>query len=147
MSNPVVKKVVIKKEDLPAFNGAEQNYLVRYRIVSEDRNRTSHWSPYYELLIPTMNTPSKQVACSVTVSSGVINMVWGHPVTGALQQYDIYIKTNIKDWSYLSSSSSTQLSSLVPAGITSLQVAVQAPTYPKKYFINAAIFTSTQIAV
>jgi hypothetical protein len=147
MSNPVVKKVIIKKEDLPAFSGEEKSYMIRYRIVSEDKNRSSHWSPYYTLLMPTMNTPSKQVACSVSVSSGVINMVWRHPVSGALQQYDVYIKTNIKDWSYLSSSSSTQLSSLVPAGITSFQVAVQVPTYPKKYFVDAAIFTSAQISV
>jgi hypothetical protein len=147
MSNPIVKKVVIKKEDLPAFSGEEKSYMVRYRIVSEDKNRSSHWSPYYTLLIPTNNTPSKQVACSVSVSSGVINMVWKHPTSGALQQYEIYIKTNTTDWSYLSSSSSTQLSSLVPAGITSFQVAVQVPTYPKKYFIDAAIFTSTQISV
>lgn len=141
MSNPVVKKVIIKKEDLPAFNGTTQNYLVRYRIVSEDRNRTSHWSPYYSIPIPSKNTPSNQVACSVSVVSNAINMVWAHPTSGALQQYDIYIKTNIKDWTFLSSSNSTTLSSLVPTGIASFQVAVQVPTYPKKYFPNAAIFT------
>jgi hypothetical protein len=143
MSNPVVKKVVIKKEDLPAFNGTEQNYLVRYRIVSEDRNRTSHWSPYYAVATPT----ASQVACSVTVLSNVINLVWQHPTSTTFQQYDVYIKTNIKDWTYLSSSSSTQFSTLVPTGISSFQVAVQVPTYPKEYFTNAAIFTSTQIAV
>ena len=143
MSNPVVKKVVIKKEDLPAFNGTTQNYLIRYRIISEDRNRTSHWSPYYSLTTPTIAT----VSCSVTVLSNVINMVWQHPSSTTFQQYDIYIKTNLKDWTYLSSSSSTQFSTLVPTGISSFQVAVQVPTYPKKYFTNAAIFTSTQIAV
>jgi hypothetical protein len=143
MSNPVVKKVVIKKEDLPAFNGTEQNYLVRYRIVSEDRNRTSHWSPYYSVTTPTV----AQVACSVTVLSNVINLVWQNPTSTTFQQYDVYIKTNIEDWTYLSSSSSTQFSTLVPTGISSFQVAVQVPTYPKKYFTNAAIFTSTQIDV
>lgn len=143
MSNPVVKKVVIKKEDLPAFNGTTQNYLIRYRIISEDRNRTSHWSPYYSLTTPTI----AKVSCSVTVLSNVINMVWQHPSSTTFQQYDIYIKTNLKDWTYLSSSSSTQFSTLVPTGISSFQVAVQVPTYPKKYFTNAAIFTSTQIAV
>jgi hypothetical protein len=143
MSNPVVKKVIIKKEDLPAFNGTTQNYLIRYRVVSEDRNRTSHWSPYYSLSTPAIG----QVACSVTVLSNVINMVWQHPSSTTFQQYDIYIKTNIKDWTYISSSSSTQFSTLVPTGISSFQVAVQVPTYPKKYFPNAAIFTSTQVAV
>lgn len=147
MSNPVVKKVIIKKEDLPAFSGEEKSYIVRYRIVSEDKNRSSQWSPYYKVAVPSRNNPSGQVQCSVNVVSNVVNIVWTHPTSGALQQYDIYIKTNISDWSYLSSSSSTQLSSLVPAGISSLQIAIQAPTYPKKYFADASVFTSAEVTL
>lgn len=143
MAEAVVKKVIIKKEDLPAMSGEDQSYIIRYRVVSEDKNRSSHWSPYYSLSVPSNDIPLKQVSCSVTVVSNVINMVWEHPISGALQQYDIYIKTDLLDWTYLSSSSSTQLSSLVPTGISSFQVAIQAPTYPKKYFVDAAIFTST----
>jgi hypothetical protein len=43
-----VKKVTIAKKDLPPLtpNG---EYLIRYRIISEDKNRTSHWSPIYTL--------------------------------------------------------------------------------------------------
>jgi hypothetical protein len=43
-----VKKVTVTKKELPPLtpNG---EYLLRYRIISEDKNRTSHWSPIYTL--------------------------------------------------------------------------------------------------
>lgn len=142
MSNPTVKKVIIKKEDLPAFNGISQNYLVRYRIVSEDKNRTSHWSPYYSL----SNPASSQINCSVVVIENTVNMVWQQPST-PINQYDIYLKLNNQEWKYVASSISTQFSILIPESTSSVQVAIQVPTYPKQYFPLAAIFTSAQITL
>ena len=43
-----VKKVTIEKKDLPPLS-PNGEYLLRYRIISEDKNRTSHWSPVYKL--------------------------------------------------------------------------------------------------
>lgn len=45
MADSGIKKTKIANEDLPAINVTEQGYVVRYRIVSEDKNRVSHWSP------------------------------------------------------------------------------------------------------
>lgn len=140
MSDQIVKKVIIKKEDLPAFNGVLQNYLVRYRIVSEDKNRSSHWSPYYSL----SNPESDQINCSVEVVENKVGMVWEQP-TKPISQYDIYFKLNNGEWKYIASSISTQFSTLIPESTASIQVAVQVPTYPKQYFPLAAIFTSAQI--
>lgn len=142
MSNQIVKKVIIKKEDLPAFNGATQNYLVRYRIVSEDKNRTSHWSPYYSLTKPA----SQQINCSVEVVANIVTMVWEQPVS-PISQYDIYFKLDNQEWRYIASSISTQFSTLIPELTETIQVAVQVPTYPKEYFPLAAIFTSAEIAL
>lgn len=157
MSSQSIKKVIVKKEDLPAFNGVTRSYIVRYRVVSEDKNRNSHWSPYYNLVVPTRNLPSKQVRCSVIPASNIINMVWEHPSSEKFQQYDIYLRTNLtfnpllpdplNGFNYVSSSSSTQFSTLIPSGISWFQVAVQIPTYPKTYFIDSAIFTSAQISL
>jgi len=46
-----IKKVRILKKDLPNYigNNDELFYQMRYRIVSEDKNRSSHWSPIYKL--------------------------------------------------------------------------------------------------
>lgn len=143
MSDSQIKKVVIKKEDLPAFNGTTQKHSVRYRVVSEDKNRSSHWSPYYSISNPS----PEQLECSVTVNANVVNMVWKQPTGSAIRQYDIYFKLDSAPWSYISSSSSTQFSTLIPDSASSLRVAIQLPTYPKQYFFGASLFTSSSISV
>jgi hypothetical protein len=143
VSDSQIKKVVIKKEDLPAFNGTTQKHSVRYRVVSEDKNRSSHWSPYYSVSNPS----PEQLECSVTVTANVVNMVWKQPTVSAIKQYDIYFKLDSADWVYISSSSSTQFSTLIADSVSTLRVAVQLPTYPKQYFSGAALFTSSPIAV
>jgi hypothetical protein len=144
-----IKKALVLKEDLPSFSSNNLGYFVRYRVVSKDKNRSSHWSPYYFLLKGEL----QPVPCSVTVSGTspkVINMVWQHPKVSLdsdeisiFKEYDIYIKTNISNnsWSFVASSTSTQFSTLVPSGVSSFQVAIQVPVYPKIYSAEAAIFT------
>jgi hypothetical protein len=46
-----IKKVTILKKDLPNYIGdnSSLSYEIRYRVVSEDRNRSSHWSPIYKV--------------------------------------------------------------------------------------------------
>lgn len=146
MAESTIKKVIIKKEDLPAFNGTTQEYSVRYRIVSEDKNRYSHWSPYYYLPVQTIS----QVQCSVVVTNKVVNMVWQQPSGLAIKQYDIYFKTGTGPsavWEYMASTTTTQFSTLIANTVSTLTVAVQLPTYPRAYSSNAAIFTSAPLAV
>ncbi len=45
MVDPGIKKTTIKYSDLPALSVASEGYTIRYRVISEDRNRKSHWSP------------------------------------------------------------------------------------------------------
>lgn len=142
MADSQIKKVIIKKEDLPEFNGITQSYTVRYRVVSEDKNRSSHWSPYYSVVKPG----TEQVLCSVQVVDNSVTMIWKQPTT-AVKQYDIYFKLNNGSWSYVASSTSTQFSTLIDQSTTSIQVAIQLPTYPKQYFPLAAIFTSAEIVL
>ena len=51
MPDDVIKKIIIKKKDLPNFigNNNELAYSVKYRIVSDDKNKVSAWSPIYKL--------------------------------------------------------------------------------------------------
>jgi hypothetical protein len=146
-----IKKAIVLKEDLPSFSSSRLGYFVRYRVVSNDKNRSSHWSPYYFLasgVIP-------KVPCSVGVTGNplkVINMVWQHPKISddageteisIFKEYDVYIKTNLSNdkWVHLETVPSTSFRMLVPSGVTSFQVAVQVPVYPKTYSSDAAIFT------
>jgi hypothetical protein len=150
-----IKNATVLKEDLPAFNANNLGYFVRYRVVSNDKNRYSHWSPYYFLLKGEI----QDVPCAVTVSGTspkAVSLVWQHPKVSAdsqeisiFKEYDIYLKTSLSNdkWLYISSSSSTQFSTLLPSGITWFMVAVQVPVYPKTYSSDAAVFTSAQTSV
>ncbi len=143
MADTGVKKVIIKKEDLPAFNGNTQQYSVRYRIVSEDKNRYSHWSPYYSVTAPT--APTAQY--SATVTNSTINVVWSKPTGSEIKNYYVYFKINGGEWLYIAATTSTQFSTLLENTVSTIQVAVQVPTYPKSYFSSAALFTSPEIEV
>ena len=143
MADKGSKKVIIKKEDLPAFDGERQAYSVRYRVVSADKNRNSHWSPYYSL----SKDPAPIVNFSVTVVSNLINMVWEKPSGSEIKVYDVYIKIDQGNWVYTASTGSTQFSTLIPSGSTTVMASVQLPTYPKQHFPSSAIFISEEITI
>ena len=47
MANETIKKFKVPVGDIPPINSISEGYSLRYRIVSSDKNRTSHWSPIY----------------------------------------------------------------------------------------------------
>jgi hypothetical protein len=47
MADANIKKTRILKSALPPIDHDTLKYNTRYRVISEDRNRTSHWSPIY----------------------------------------------------------------------------------------------------
>jgi hypothetical protein len=83
------KKVTIEKKDLPPLT-PDGKYLIRYRIISNDRNRTSHWSPIY-----TLNATSliKTVTANIEVTPSDIIATWGDANKAAL--YDIFVSYKI----------------------------------------------------
>jgi hypothetical protein len=60
------KKVTIPVKDLPPMLPSGK-HLVRYRIVSEDKNRVSAWSPIYSLAIPAITKAVTEISASGTV--------------------------------------------------------------------------------
>jgi hypothetical protein len=70
-----IKLATLLKEDLPAFSSNALGYFVRYRIVSKDKNRSSHWSPYYLLLKGTVQKVSCSVDVTGTAPTKVINIL------------------------------------------------------------------------
>lgn len=153
MSIPIVKKVIIKKQDLPAFSGELQSYLVRYRIVSEDRNRTSHWSPRYKIGIqPKINreaTPPKDwISHSIVLSENkqVINVVWTSPAN-LKSDFDLYVKWGTDDFKYLASIQTSSYTVQALAGYLTVEFALQVPTFPKKRFTKATLFESDPVSL
>ena len=163
MSNPIVKKVIIKKQDLPAFSGVLQNYLVRYRIVSEDKNRTSHWSPRYKInvepeidrdrVVDGVPAPEDWIPHSVVLipnlvdpNKNSINVVWTPPAN-LKSDFDLYVKWGTDDFEYLRSIQTSSDTILVSPGYSTVKFAVQVPTFPKQRFTKATLFESNPVSL
>jgi hypothetical protein len=126
-----VKKVTIEKKDLPPLtpNG---EYLIRYRIISEDRNRTSHWSPIYTVdALPFIEDVSGGL--QISDSSLGITAIWEEsPISSS---YDIFISFGIYNYgngtwnwgsyAYHGSASSQSYSFLRPPAATGIRVKIQ----------------------
>lgn len=60
------KKVSISLSSLPPMT-TDNKYLVRYRIVSDDKNRTSQWSPTYKISVPYITHAVTGISASGTI--------------------------------------------------------------------------------
>lgn len=145
-----IKKVTILKSDIEAIAGASQSYILRYRIVSEDKNRTSHWSPQYTLTLPNVTS----IQHSLTVVGSTITCVWEHAQGQSTDKYDVYVYwetlpgDGIEDsWEYISTVSSPSFATIKRSNAISVKIAVQAPTFPKKRFVGSTLFESDEYAV
>lgn len=136
MADAGIKKVIILKKNLPSLSGTDHKYVVRYRVVSEDKNRTSHWSPQHKIVAPTTNTVNHSI--SVDSTANVIRLVWDQ--VADISGYDIYVKWDAGSWEYLGTASSNTYSCLIKNSATAVTFAVQVPTFPKNRFISSTIF-------
>lgn len=145
MTNPDqgIKKVIIPKKDLPALFGKTSQYVIRYRFVSEDRNRTSHWSPQYKL--DAQATQEIDYSISANTELNIINVVWN--AQPDMSEYDVYIKWASEDWKFVSTVSTTSYSLLIKPGESSVQVAVQIPTFPKERFDQSTLFETDVVSI
>jgi hypothetical protein len=82
------KKVTIEKKDSPPLS-PKGEYLIRYRVISEDKNRTSHWSPIYKLDASNLITT---VAGNVLVNQSLITIAWERAFLKT--SYDVFVKFN-----------------------------------------------------
>lgn len=142
MADAGIKKVIIPKESLPAISGENQSYILRYRIVSDDKNRYSHWSPQYKVA----KDPATQINYSLNVnqSNDTFTLIW-EPLD--ISTFDIYIKIDNNDWIYSTSITGTTYSALINPLWSHIQIAVQIPTYPKKRYNDATLFVTDQTNV
>jgi len=145
MATGKVKRVVIKKADLPAYSGDNQSYIVRYRVVSEDRNRSSHWSPQYRLSIPSQ-AQIDEYAISANPATKMINLVWQAP-DSSNDKFDIYIKWDSDAYIYAGSVTTPMYACLIKNGASTVKIAVQVPTFPKQRFASATIFETTETSL
>jgi hypothetical protein len=143
MADAGIKKVIIQKKNLPSVFGTDQKYVVRYRIISEDKNRTSHWSAQYKLNAPAVSTVSHSI--SVDEAANVVKLVW-NDVTN-IPGYDVYVKWDSGSWAYLTTANTNNYTCLIKDSSTTVQFAVQVPTFPKSRFSQSTLFETVSTSV
>jgi hypothetical protein len=95
MANENIKKVRVQQDSLPTINSITEKYDVRYRVISEDKNRVSHWSP-----IVTLNPEYIYTSGNITISSSTLTTVAWDTVTVKIgtqtirqaKDYDVWVK-------------------------------------------------------
>lgn len=153
MANETIKKLKVPITDMPPISSINEGYDLRYRIISSDKNRVSHWSPVY-LIQPDYNFDSGTIEfhkagniASLVWDSVTINKVEGADTYFIRKEssYDIWLRFDRGggdgDWLYKERLSTTSLSIPVPPTYTvngvvqpsqpnRLSVEVYLPGYP-----------------
>lgn len=121
MADSGIKKVNILNADLPIINAKINGYAVRYRIVSEDKNRVSHWSPIHYLDANYTYVPGQ---ISLSKSGDSVSAIWdkveikkGDNSIGKIRDYEIWIKwgkSGQGDWVYDGKAQTNNFFSIIP---------------------------------
>jgi hypothetical protein len=130
-----VKKAIVPKESLPPVDSETAGYVVRYRIISEDKNRTSHWSPTFV----TNAVPTETVSGALSITSSIITAVWDDELNRP--QYDVFVKFDSGAFAY-HGTSPTHTYSFLNTGTTSVHVKIQIASSVKEVKESLVIFDS-----
>jgi hypothetical protein len=103
VSNEVIKKVKIPSSEFSTLQFTtlrvgspareeinELYYDFRYRIISEDKNRTSAWSPIERIVIPDLKSPfpytaNERINISKAGNPEIVTTIWSLPTDAELQ--------------------------------------------------------------
>ena len=107
MADQGIKKIRIKQSDLPTINVNEEGYVLRYRIISDDKNRVSQWSPI-NIIQPNYTYVAGSIAFNK--AGDVASLAWdsvsiqidGNEIRKA-HEFDIWLKwhrSDNGDWIY-----------------------------------------------
>ena len=132
------QKVQFSKEDLPPvsrLSDGSYGYVVRYRIISEDQNRYSHWSPIREIPVTFL----QPVAGDVAVNGSIVQCVWGDEE--ARPNYDVFVKFDDGEYFYHGTTPTHQYSFLTEPAST-VRVAIQISSIEKQRAEGITIFES-----
>ncbi len=129
------KKLIVPKEQFPDPSIYNPKYPTRFRLISEDRNSISAWSPIYNVDPEIFfERGTRQIPGGIRMEkngSSLVNIVWdsvtiyksynGNEVNiGELPHYDLWIKwagasgATPSEWIYKERISSTSLNIVVP---------------------------------
>ena len=140
MADANIKKTRILKSSLPPVDFDTLKYNTRYRVISEDKNRTSHWSPIYNSdgvdLVVTSGAVSR--------AGNVITAVWEDQ--NDFPEYDVFVKFDSSDFFY-HGKSKVHSYSFLKTGTTTVRVKVQIVSSKKEIKAALNIFDSGTVSL
>jgi hypothetical protein len=131
----IIKKAKILKEFLPPVDSESLGYVVRYRVISEDKNRTSHWSPTFV----TNPISVESVSGALSITSSIITAVWGDELNRP--SYDVFVKFDSGSFFY-HGTTPVHTYQFLNTGTTSVHVKVQIASSIKEVKAGLVIFDS-----
>jgi hypothetical protein len=148
MADSRVKKVVIENSDLPPVD-SNGEYFLRYRIVSEDRNRTSHWSPVYNIdpayeLDPVGALVVEKNQNHVLIIWNPANIKKDESLIKKIKEYDVWLKwhrSDSGDWQFFERIDGTSLT-LIPSTTYSIG-GVQQENIPNRLDVEIYLVSSS----
>lgn len=138
MADAGIKKVVIPKSSMPSVNDANE-HLVRFRIVSDDRNRYSQWSPIYLV----SGTSVQEIDADSFTSGRIVTIAWSDSQSRG--SYDIFVKFDNDEYSYHGTANSTQYSFIIPSAMSAIetfQYAIQVAGVSQSYNSSLVLYES-----
>ncbi len=140
MADANIKKTRILKSALPAIDHDTLKYNTRYRVISEDKNRTSHWSPVYN----SDGTNVIATSGAVSKTGNVVTVVWGDE--NDFPEYDVFVKFDSGDFVYHGKPKEHSYSFL-KTGTTTVRVKVQIVSSKKEIKAALNIFDSGTVSL
>lgn len=139
MADPGIKKVIVPKSLLPAVN-KDNEYIVRFRIVSENRNRISDWSKKF--LVSASEVISADA--DFLIAGRVVTIVWNDP--DKRPAYDIFVASDTSSFVFNGSSVSSTYS-FINQATTTFKYAIQIQSIDKVYTPALVIYESNVIPI
>lgn len=132
------QKAIVKKDTLPPvslLSDGTYGYVVRYRIISEDQNRYSQWSPIREITGIAIDL----VDGSIIVNNSVIQIAWDDDNIG--RSYDVFVKFDTDTaFLYHGTTDIHTYSLLAKPLATTVEVAIQIASADRQYAASLIIW-------
>lgn len=157
-------RLVIPKENFPDLDIFTNTIRFRFRIIADDRNISSYWSPIYSLgpeldYIPDGDLVIEKHSAYTTAVWNPVTVEKNGNVIRELEYYDLWIRwgddSSTGEWQYKERVTSTSINLIkpsVPSGLDHLSIEIYRPGKPiirkrmvDVYQNNTWVDTSTDI--
>jgi hypothetical protein len=131
MASGLRKARVLKKSLPPVIKLGDNSfgYLVRHRVISEDRNRFSAWSPVQAVPAFDLENQPATVTGEISFSGDSVTVVWDDALDRP--SYDIFVSFDEGPFEYHGTSPIHSYSFLKPSDATLVSITIQIESIDK----------------